>query len=736
MTDPYPHDRAYVRDELARLDRLLRREVERFDGPIDEFGALYVSEAEVRDLLSMGSADGVGGHQDPDGFRRHRGTDGVGQQYDQDGAGRHQGTDGGGQQGAGLTPLERHACEIDERRRATVEAGDRLRADRLVDRFGLADTARDALLVALAPDLDEKYATVYAYLQDDATRRRPTVGFLLGLLGPDVDQLEHRTLFTAGSPLVDDNLVAVPGDGPLPTREVRVDRRIAAYVLGEDAMDPALADLVTVRDPGVGLDGLPSDPDERDALAGLATPGSDRPPPMVAIHGSPGTGTDARVAALCGERGDRLITLDATGVASKRFAEVLDRVGREARLRDAAVHLADVLDEEAATVTAIRRLDDLPAPVYLTGEATPSNAVRTAPARRDLVAVAVERPDYDARRRYWADRTDLPAGVDPATIASTFRLSRGAIDDAMAMARANARAAGESLVARHVYEACRAQSSEELSEFATLIDPVYEWEDIILPPETDRQLREVANRITDGGTVYADWGFAEQSSLGNGLIALFSGPSGTGKTMAAEVVASHAGLHLYKVDLAAVVSKYVGETESNLGRIFDEAADSDAVLLFDEADALFGERSEVSDAHDRYANVEVDYLLQRVEEHDGAVLLTTNLESNIDDAFLRRIHLGVEFPHPDRSARAEIWQRVFPGDTPVGDLDYDFLARLDLTGGHIRNVALTAAFYAAEEDAAVRMEAVVRAVKREYQKAGIPIDPDRFGEYRHVIESP
>jgi SpoVK/Ycf46/Vps4 family AAA+-type ATPase len=204
--------------------------------------------------------------------------------------------------------------------------------------------------------------------------------------------------------------------------------------------------------------------------------------------------------------------------------------------------------------------------------------------------------------------------------------------------------------------------------------------------------------------------------------------------MAAEVIAADAGLGLYKVDLSAVVSKYVGETESNLGRIFDEAADSDAILLFDEADALFGERSDVSDAHDRYANVEVNYLLQRVEEHDGTVLLTTNLESNIDDAFRRRIHVSVEFPFPGRQSRTAIWRRSFPEATPVGDLDYEFLGSLDLAGGNIRNAALTAAFLAADEGTDIGMSQVVRGVKREFQKTGSLIDPDRFREYREYVE--
>jgi AAA+ superfamily predicted ATPase len=699
MTEPYPDDRAYVRDELARLDCRLRIEVERFDGPIDEFGALYISEAEVRRLLSRDTADGAG---QPESAERQR--------------------------------LAERTREVRDRRRETADAGDPLRMDRLVDRFGLDSVERDVLVRALAPDVDEKYATVYAYLQDDATRRRPTVGFLVGLLGPDVDQLEARSLFTADAPLVDAGVLALEGDGPLPTRSVRVDPRIVAYLLGEDAHDPALEDLATVSEPDRGLGALDVAPPHRRALDELADPDPKAAPRAVVIHGPSGTRKAARVAALCGERREPLVTLDASQVPAEAFAETLDRVRREARLRAAAVHVVGVLGDETAAETAIRRLDGLDTAIYLTGETPPSTGVRTATSRHELVPIEVERADYDARRRYWAARDDLPADVDPAVIASTFRLSRGDVDDVMEMARATARGAGEPLAASHVYEACRAGSSEALTDFASRVDPSYDWDDIVLPAETRDHLREVADRLTNRGTVYADWGFAERASLGNGTVALFSGPSGTGKTMAAEVVAGHAGLDLYKIDLAAVVSKYVGETESNLGRIFDEATDSDAVLLFDEADALFGERSDVSDAHDRYANIEVDYLLQRIEEHDGAVVLTTNLESNIDDAFVRRIHLSVEFPRPDRAARAEIWRRVFPEDTPVDDLDYDYLARLDLTGGNIRNIALTAAFYAADRGTDVRMEDVVRAIQRECQKIGMPIQPDQFGEYRDIIE--
>ena len=706
MTELYRTDRSYVRDELARLDCRLRLEVDQFEGPVDEFGSLYVSEAEVERLLSSKSTDGAG-RTVRDGRRR----------------------------------LAQHTRRIENRRQATATDESPLRIDRLLDRFGLGDLAREVLIVALAPDADEKYATVYAYLQDDATRRRPTVGFVLGLLAPEADQLADRSLFTPGSPLVDDDLIRLSGDGPLPTRTVRTDRRIVQYLLGEDGIDPAISDIVSLRTPADGIDTLAYDSAERQALRGIADPDATTAarertvPPLVAIYGPAGTGKADRVAAITAERGRELLRVDCARIGPDRLAERLDRIRREAALWNADILLDGILDGDGVAAVAVDRLESLDTALFLTGESEPPTPLRKRTTRHEFVPLSVERAAHDDRRRYWEEHCDRPADVDPAAIASTFRLSRGAIDDALEMAAGTARAAGEPVTAGHVYRACREQSSEELSELATRIDPGYGWDDIVLPDETESRLREVASRLTDRGTVYTDWGFANRSSLGNGLIAMFSGPSGTGKTMAAEVVANHAGLHLYKIDLAAVVSKYVGETESNLGRIFDEAADSDAVLLFDEADALFGKRSEVSDAHDRYATVEVDYLLQRVEEHDGAVLLTTNLESNIDDAFMRRIHLGVDFPLPDRSARRAIWRGVFPPETPVDNLDYDFLARLEFTGGNIRNIALTAAFYAANDGTAVGMEPVVRAIRRECQKTGMRLPLDELGQYSELLDS-
>jgi SpoVK/Ycf46/Vps4 family AAA+-type ATPase len=271
-----------------------------------------------------------------------------------------------------------------------------------------------------------------------------------------------------------------------------------------------------------------------------------------------------------------------------------------------------------------------------------------------------------------------------------------------------------------VFAAARAHSGGTLDELTYRMKPVYTWDDIVLPAEVAGQLRELCDRVVHKHRVFQDWGFARKLSLGRGITALFAGPSGAGKTMAAEVIANELQLELYRIDLSGVVSKYIGETEKNLDQLFRAAATASAILFFDEADALFGKRSEVHDSHDRYANVEVSYLLQKVEEHEGLTILATNLRQNLDEAFLRRLTLTVHFPFPDEPSRARIWAGVWPAETPLApDTDFEVLAREHrLSGGNIKNIALTAAFFAARDGCPVGMEQIAPAIRREYQKLG------------------
>jgi SpoVK/Ycf46/Vps4 family AAA+-type ATPase len=313
--------------------------------------------------------------------------------------------------------------------------------------------------------------------------------------------------------------------------------------------------------------------------------------------------------------------------------------------------------------------------------------------------------------------------IDLAAVAATFKFTGGQIRDAAAMAINLACLRGAEPVqvgAADLYEACRFQSNQRLSTLARKIVPKYTWDDIILPGDRVERLREICNQVKYRERVHGEWGFDRKLSLGKGLSVLFSGPSGTGKTMAAEIIAATLGLELYKIDLSTVVSKYIGDTEKNLSRIFGEAETSNAILFFDEADALFGKRSEVRDSHDRYANIETGYLLQRMEEYDGVVILATNFRKNMDEAFVRRLQFTVEFPFPGEEDRRRIWQGVWPSDTPCDPaLDVEFMARrFEITGGSIRNIALAAAFLAADDGNVVTMGHLIHATKREFQKMG------------------
>jgi SpoVK/Ycf46/Vps4 family AAA+-type ATPase len=271
-----------------------------------------------------------------------------------------------------------------------------------------------------------------------------------------------------------------------------------------------------------------------------------------------------------------------------------------------------------------------------------------------------------------------------------------------------------------LFAAARAQSGHGLARLARKVEPKYTWDDIVLPPDQLAHLREICNQATYRRVVYGEWGFDRKLSLGKGLNVLFSGPPGTGKTMAAEVIGNELQLDLYKIDLSQVVSKYIGETEKNLSEIFREAQTSNAILFFDEADALFGKRSEVKDAHDRYANIEIGYLLQKMEEYDGIAILATNMRQHMDEAFVRRMQAIVEFPFPDEEYRRRIWEVIFPREAPVGeDVDFSVLAReVKLAGGNIRNIALAAAFFAFEDGNPISRRHIQRGTRREHQKLG------------------
>jgi hypothetical protein len=348
------------------------------------------------------------------------------------------------------------------------------------------------------------------------------------------------------------------------------------------------------------------------------------------------------------------------------------------------------------------------------------------PCRRPALLFEVAKPTPDEQRLLWSAALGAAeASAAVPHLVSQFDLGAGAIAASCRTARADPRFATAPAAA--LWAACRAQARPRLDHLAQRIAVAAGWDDLVLPPMQRQMLADIVVQVRQRARVYEEWGFAARGSRGLGVSALFAGVSGTGKTMAAEVLAGLLDLDLYRIDLSSVVSKYIGETEKNLRQVFDAAEEAAAILLFDEADAIFGKRSEVKDSHDRYANMEVSYLLQRMEAYRGLAILTTNMKNALDPAFLRRLRFVVQFPYPEAAQRAAIWSRIFPPATPTEGLDWQRLSRLNVAGGNIRNIALNAAFLAAEAGGPVRMIEILRAARGEYGKMERPMGRELEG---------
>jgi hypothetical protein len=569
----------------------------------------------------------------------------------------------------------------------------------------------DAALLAFcaAPELDARYGRLIAYLHDDVTRRLPSPRLAAQLLAGDgVGARTVLARFGAREPLRRSGAVRVLGDDPLvplADRPLKLDERLAARLLGADLAVAASAAArrermvnVPPRDPGR--------PEAQRALSAVLAAGGDLP--LLAC------GADA-ADLLAWSLGRPLLVVDARDAAD---AESLTAAGLHAMLDGAALAL-----EIAGPVSPEDR-DRVRAAIDLAGQGVLLCAAR----REDVVSldglpamiVEVPAPSLAERRDLWASYAgEGPAAVDG--VAASFRLSMRQIEQAARVAQLSAAERGGGSPPRPVdfERGAREASRTRLGELAALLDERRGWETLVLPEAQREQLRSISSHLRHRDLVLLEWGY-EQAAASHGLKVLFAGPSGTGKTMAAQVIATDLGLDVFRVDLATVVSKYIGETERNLDRIFGAAEGSNAILFFDEADALFGKRSEVKDAHDRYANIEVSYLLQRMEIYPGAVVLATNYRQNIDEAFLRRLDFAIDFPFPEAADRVLIWRRLLPEAAPVGpDVDVEALAeRFELSGGAIRNCSLSAAFMAADDGGRIEMRHLVRAVAAEYRKNG------------------
>ncbi len=615
---------------------------------------------------------------------------------------------------------------------------------RLCAVFGLSPFERDILLLCAGMDLDGSFATLCAAAQNrqwserNVTLPYPTFSLALAVL-PD----PHWDALTAAAPLRRWRLIVVGNSNTLTLSPLRIDEYILHYLVGISQLDERLAGVIMPF--SAAAEPVPS----HRLLIGRLVAAWSEPVGAIGRSSLPQWGKSCQVpaihlcsedpssmaeiaAATCAALGLRLCLISADALpATMSEIEVFVRLWeREAALNGCALLLdCDNLDaNDAAKMSIITRVMQ-----YMNSPLIVATSERVRLPRRharSLLTFEVRKPDASEQHAIWQNALSsihLNGHID--ALVSQFNLSASAIHAVSAGALLAGReqlASGDEqsaladstrdVLGNLLWDACRVEARPGLDELAQRIETLADWDDLVLPEAQKLLLREIAAHVRQRHMVYETWGFSAGSARGLGISALFAGASGTGKTLAAEALAHELRLDLYRIDLSSVVSKYIGETEKNLRRVFDAAEEGGAILLFDEADALFGKRSEVKDSHDRYANIEVSYLLQRMEVYRGLAILTTNLKSALDAAFLRRIRFVVQFPFPDAAQRAGIWRRILPRRLPVESLDIQKLAQLNIAGGNIRNIALNAAFLAADTREPVRMAHMLRAACTEYAK--------------------
>jgi ATPase family associated with various cellular activities (AAA) len=577
--------------------------------------------------------------------------------------------------------------------------------------FSLSAFERDLILLCAGIELNSSFAAVCAKAQGDAARSYPTFSLALAAL-PNA----HWSALTPSAPLRRWRLIEVGSGAVLTLSPLRIDERILHFLTGVQHLDERLAGLVEHLHLDVEL--APSHRALAESVASSWSQSTAATLPVVQFCGEEAADKRAIAATTCASMGLQLASISAQSIplGASEFDGFLRLWGREAMLRNCAllVECHDVDGADAVRANAINRLiDTLNSPLMI------SSVERRAARHKPILSFDVSKPSAAEQKQLWEQALNgspITLNGHVGELVSQFNLNLQKVRAATAEATTQLSGNESTDFGQALWDACRRQARSRLDDLAQRIEPVAGWDDLVLPVPQLQTLREIAVHVRRRMTVYESWGFASKGMRGLGISALFSGVSGTGKTMAAEVLAKELRLDLYRIDLSAVVSKYIGETEKNLRRVFDAAEEGGAVLLFDEADALFGKRTEVKDSHDRYANIEVSYLLQRMEAYRGLAILTTNLKSSLDTAFLRRIRFIITFPFPDLEQRAEIWRRIFPLQTPTQALDFARLARLNVPGGNIRNIAMNAAFLAADADEPVGMAHLLRAAQSEYSK--------------------
>lgn len=719
FTSPLHH----LTHDLQRLDLLLHREILRLRAAyhlsLDEFRGLYISDAQVDELVAQ--------------------------------------MEGGEGPSPGVADLTERADRL--RQENTARGEPSLPWSQLVSMFQLSHEEQDVLLLALAPELDLKYETLYAYLNNDVTRKWPTCELALRILAPRREEMpQYRWCLQSDATLVREGLIRVlPPSGDRPrwlASGLAVPSLVVSFLLGDQVVDQDLKGILELRTLAQEWNDVPISDSLRTGLRrcarALKEDSSRSKQPLLVFEGRGGSGRDRAAQALAHEIGCPLLVVDCE--AARTTADVLTKcppmILLHQRLWDAVLYLSNtdaLFDHEGRPLADAARLlavlTKATRPVVLSC----LSGTRWRDLAKDHRALPVMFEDLSSTERValWnaaAAESTVPVRSETlAAIGHRFVLTPGQIRAAVETVRDLTMLSPDSAPSEANdqvwFHAARSQSDTQLRQLASQVRTIHTWEQLVLPRLIVTRLKQIASAIRYRYLVYEEWGFDQRLASGKGLLVLFAGPSGTGKTMTAGVMARDLGLDLYKIDLSSIVSKYIGETEKNLDRIFRAAQCSNAILFFDEADALFGKRSEVKDAHDRYANIEVAYLLQKIEDHDGPVILATNLTKNIDDAFARRMHFVVKFPLPDEEQRERLWKGMVPKQAPVDEtIDFPFLAaQFPFAGGDIRNIVLDAAFRAAEDGKVITMVHMVKAIEQQFIKQGRMPGVADFRQYYDLL---
>ncbi len=643
--------------------------------------------------------------------------------------------------------------QIEQKKNNSIKNNIPFSLELLIERFSLSQLEERIILASLAPEIDSSYEIIFAYLQDHIAKRRPSINFVLDLVCSSTHEKLFCKKYLSNSGKLHKfgiikKISTDPSDNGL-NETIILDQRIVTFLLGDMTFDSSMGAYCEF----FTLDKKPMPRKYLDDIKQkifqyiLNKSTYKDKKQLLCFCGPNGVGKKSLAHTISNNLNKPLLCIDigAAFDIQDNLNEMISKISREAVLNNCFLYIHNfdlVLADPTKKIHFQNLINTLKNSTELISFGTTKNPPPEIFYHNNTSIIFLQPSTYMEQKQIWKSFLQNKISDDIVEdLTSKYDLSHHQIESAYVVAQnlswSNKQNSEEFLI-KHLYDACKAQYQGKIGDLTTKISSTLSWDDLILPSSKKEQLLEIISHVKNKNKILSEWGFNDKITSNKGLNVLFHGQSGTGKTMAASVIAKELDLDLYKINLASILSKYIGETEKNLDKIFSELRTSNSILFFDEADSLFGKRTELKDSHDRYANIEVSYLLQKLEEHNEIVILATNFLKNMDDAFLRRMQFMIEFPFPNKSERLKIWKNTFPKTCPITltDLDYYFLSEnFDLSGGNIKNIALSAAFFASGESYPINMKHIILAIKREYEKIGKSFNKAEFGEYYSLIQN-